>query len=235
MLPAVDLHNFFHSLPPQVKAEFDRVSRYRNLAAGSVIIRTGDWRESVYQIASGHVRYSTCDIRGRETVVATMKEGDWIGLSEVFADIPSMVDAVATRPVRLRVIARRDFDDLMDRHPMIVRKLLRLFSLRFSIAYRASQDRHQLTLHERLVKMLYLLSFEDERGVGTQGESEIRVSQEELAKMLSASRQTVNRLLREMERAGQVRLAYRSITLVDRQRLKRDFGELFGGADLSAL
>lgn len=235
MLPAVDLHNFFHSLPPEVKAEFDRVSRYRNHPAGTVIIRTGDRRESLYQIVSGQVRYSSCDIRGRESVAATMKDGDWIGLSEIFADIPAMVDAVAIRPVRLRVIARRDFEELMDRHPMIVRKLLRLFSLRFSITYRASQDRHQLTLRERLVKMLYMLSFEDEQADGGHRDREIRVSQEELAKMLSASRQTVNRLLREMERAGQVRLAYRSITLVDRQRLKQDFGELFGAADLSAL
>lgn len=230
MLPVFDLHSFDDGLPPEVRAQFDRVSRYRDVRAGAVIVRTGDRRESLHQIVEGQVKYCSCDRSGRETVSATMKPGDWIGLSEIFAGIPALVDAVAITPARLRTVARTDFEALIDRHPVIARKLLRLFSLRFSIMYRTAQDRHQLSLRERLLKLLHMLSFEAAANQPG-GAAVIRASQEDLAKMLAASRQTLNRLLRQFEREGLVRLGYRSIRLADPQRLGRDYGFLLGIGD----
>lgn len=235
MQPVFNLHNFYDGLPLAVREEFDRVSRYRNLEAGAVVVRTGDRRESLHQLVEGQIKYCSFDRAGRETVSATMKPGDWIGLSEVFAGIPALVDAVAVTPARLRTIARQDFESLLDRHPIIARKLLRLFSLRFSIMYRTAQDRHQLTLKERLLKLLHLLSFEEDQGRAPGGAVTIRASQEDLAKMLAASRQTLNRLLRQFEREGLVELGYRSIRLPRPERLEHDYADLFGAGDAPGL
>lgn len=231
MQPVFNLHNFYDGLPAEVREEFDRVSRYRKLTAGIAVVRTGDRRDSLYQLVEGQVKYCSIDRAGRETVSATMKPGDWIGLSEVFAGIPALVDAVTITPARLRVIARQDFESLLDRHPIIARKLLRLFSLRFSIMYRTAQDRHQLTLTERLLKLLHLLSFEEDAARSAGGAVIIHASQEDLAKMLAASRQTLNRLLRQFEREGLVQLGYRSICLPRPDRLAHDYADLFANAD----
>lgn len=224
--PIYELHNFFGGLPAEIADEFDAVSSYRNVSRDTVIVRMGDTRRTLHQLVEGQVKYCSYDSRGRETVTATMTAGDWIGLSEVLNGTPAMVDVVATSAARLRTIAKRDFDILLDRHPAISRELLRLFSLRFSVVYRAAQDRYELSLKERLLKMLYVLSFTQD-GDETEQRT-IRLTQAELAKMLAASRQSLNRLLRELEREGRVGLGYGAIRLLDRGGLERDFDYLFG-------
>lgn len=224
MIPIFDLHNFCEGLPAAVQQGFDRVSKYRTVDAGAAIVRTGDTRHFIHQLIAGQVIYCSYDSRGRETVTAAMKPGDWIGLSEVFTDAPAMADVVATCPVELRTIARRDFEGLLDAHPVIARHLLKLFSLRFSIVYRLAQDQRELTLKERLLKMLYLLSVrQGQAGPG----AAIDLSQDDLAKMLAASRQTLNRLLKELEHEGLLTLGYRSIRLIARQRIERQYAYLF--------
>ena len=239
MIPVFDLHNFCEGLPAEVQRGFDKVSKYRTVDAGAAIVRTGDTRHFVHQLVAGQVIYCSYDSRGRETVTAAMKPGDWIGLSEVFTDGPAMADVVATSPVELRTIARRDFEALLDAHPVIARHLLKLFSLRFSIVYRLAQDQRELTLKERLLKMLYLLAFRPGHSDGRQpdeGQADgglpepdaaIDLSQDDLAKMLAASRQTLNRLLKELEHEGLLTLGYRSIRLAARQRIEREYDYLF--------
>jgi CRP-like cAMP-binding protein len=224
MIPVFDLHNFCEGLPPEVQRAFDKVSKYRTVDAGTAIVRTGDTRDFVHQLTAGQVIYCSYDSRGRETVTAAMKPGDWIGLSEVFTGAPAMADVVATMRVELRSIARRDFESLLDAHPLIARHLLKLFSLRFSIVYRLAQDQRELTLKERLLKMLYLLAF---RPGQAEPDTPIDLSQDELAKMLAASRQTLNRLLKELEHEGLLQLGYRTIRVLARHRIERQYDYLF--------
>ena len=223
MIPIFDLHNFCDALPPDVQRALDAVSKYRSVPAGAAILRIGDCGQPVHQLVRGQVIYSSCDSRGRETITASMHAGDWIGLSEVFTEGPAMADVIATTPVELRKIARRDFDALIDRHPVIARQLLKMFSLRFSAVYRLAQDQRELSLKDRLLKMLYLLAFRQNQPGPA---ATIALAQNDLAKMLAASRQTLNRLLRELEDEGLLTLGYRSIHLADRQRILRHYAWL---------
>lgn len=221
MIPVFYIHNFFDDLPPEVQNEFERVSKYRTVQSGTTIVRIGDRRAHIHQIVQGEVKYCSYDSHGRETVAARMRRGDWIGLSELFTGDSAMTNVVAMSDIHLRTIASRDFAELFDRHPVIARNLLRLFVLRFNLVYQLSQDRNQLTLKERLIKMLCALSRE---------QSVIRISQDDLGKMLAASRQALNRLLKELEREGMVALGYRSIRMRDREMLDRKYVHLFDGS-----
>ncbi len=205
MIPVFDLHNFCEGLPPEVQQAFDKVSKYRTVDAGTAIVRTGDMRHFVHQLMAGQVIYCSYDSRGRETVTAAMKPGDWIGLSEVFTDAPAMADVMATTPVELRTIARRDFESLLGAHPLIARQLLKLLYL---LAYRPGQ---------------------------VEPDAPIDLSQDELAKMLAASRQTLNRLLKELEQEGLLTLGYRTIRLLARHRIERQYDYLFAASTVPVL
>jgi len=123
----------------------------------------------------------------------------------VFSGKPAMANVVAMSDVQLRAIDHRDFDAILNRHPIILRHLLQIFVSRFDFVYRIAQDRNELTLKERLLKLLFSLSRDT---------SDIRASQEDLAKMLAASRQALNRLLKELEQEGVLQRGYRSIRVL---------------------
>ncbi len=155
-----------------------------------------------------------------------MKSGDWIGLSELFTALPAMSDVVAVSPVRLRTIKQRDFETLMDRYPIIARQLLRLLSLRFSAMYYLDIDRSALTLKERLLKTLYMLSFSHGKRINDGQDIVIEMSQEELSKLLVASRQNLNKALKELEREGLLKVSYDSISLHGLEGINRQYGYL---------
>ncbi len=226
MIPVSNMHNFFAALSPEVQAEFEQVSTFRSVREGDMIIRSGGVCRELYQLREGSVKYSACDYQGRETVIAFMKPGDWIGLSELFTGLPAMSDVLATTPVRLRAIRQRDFEALMDRHPVIARQLLRLFSLRFSTMYYQGMDRGALSLKERLLKTLYMLSFSHGQHDESSDEILIEMSQDELSKMLVASRQNLNRALKELEREGLLRLGYGAIRVLGLEGINRHYGYL---------
>lgn len=142
-----------------------------------------------------------------------MKSGDWIGLSELFTALPAMSDVIALSPVRLRTIRQRDFEALMNRHPAIARQLLRLLSLRFSVMYYLDIDRNALTLKERLLKTLYVLSFSHGKRINDSQNIVIEMSQDDLNKVLVASRQNLNKVRKELEREGLLKVNYGSICL----------------------
>ena len=226
MIPFSNMHNFSAELPTEVLDAIDKSSNYRSISAGTTIVHGGDVCNELYQICSGEARYCSVDTQGRETVAAFVKEGDWIGLSELFTGLPAMSDVEATRNVRLRVIRKPDFELLIDQHPVIARQLLRLLSLRFSAMYYLNVDRTALSLKERAVKTLYTLSFSHGKHGQNEDDILIELSQEELGKVLAVSRQNLNRVLKELEREGLLSLSYGAIRLKGLHGILSQYGHL---------
>ena len=198
-------NNFLLSLSDDIVQEFEYVSKSKWFNAGSYVAYIGDRRQYIYQAIRGNLKYCAYDSHGREMITAMITAGDWIGLTEVFSGKPAMANVVAMSDVQLRAIDHRDFDAILNRHPIILRHLLQIFVSRFDFVYRIAQDRNELTLKERLLKLLFSLSRET---------SDIRASQDDLAKMLPASRQALNRLLKELEQEGVLQRGYRSIRVL---------------------
>jgi CRP/FNR family cyclic AMP-dependent transcriptional regulator len=225
MIPINNMHNFFDALPLAVQEEVNTISTFRNVPQGGMIFHTGEDCAEFYQVCEGDVKISSCNREGRETVAALIRRGGWIGVSEIFSGLPAMSDVVALSPVRLRAIKKREFETLIDRHPVIARQLLRLMSLRFSAMYYTDIDRSALTLKERVLKTLYMLSFS--HGKRSDGnEILIALSQEELSRLLITSRQNLNKILKELERESLLTISYGAVTLHGLERIKQHYGYL---------
>ncbi|MBP8155173.1 MAG: Crp/Fnr family transcriptional regulator [Nitrospira sp.] len=226
VIPVNNMHNFLCALPEEIQAEFDRVSTFSDAQPGETLVRAGDFYHHLYQLCKGSVRCSSCDHQGRETIAAFMKDGDWIGLSETFSSLPSAVDVVVLSPLRLRAVKHRDFMALLDRYPAISRHLLRQFSLRFSAMFRSDIDNKGLTMKERLLKTLYLLSVSHGRYSGDELPVHIDISQEELSKLVGAPRQNMNRILKDLEREGLLHIGYGTIRLRGTEDIAERYGYL---------
>ncbi len=226
MVPVRNMHNFFEALPAEVQADFAAVSRERHMDDGRTLVHAGDTSRELFQLLAGRVKVCPADYQGREMVATELHPGDWIGLTEAFSGLPAMCDVVARSAVTLRVITRHDFDALTERHPVIARELVRLFALRFSAMYHLAVDRSVLTIKERLLKLLVTLSFSHGQRSAGNDEICIRLSQDELSKMLVSSRQNLNRALKELEREGLLALGYGSLRLHGLDGIRRVYGHL---------
>ena len=159
-----------------------------------------------------------------------MGKGDWIGLAELFTQLPPPWDVTAITPVKLRKVNYRDFNNLLDKHPPIARQLLKIFSLRFRFFSLFDLDHSALTLRERVIKVLYLLSTSFDNGDRSARKITLKVSQEELSMIVGASRQKVNAELKAVQQEGLLTLHYGSITLIDRAKLRDQHQQLLSAA-----
>lgn len=226
MTPIRNLHNFTEGLPAEILAALDAVSRHRDLAAEDRLMRAGSSPKELYQIEDGRVKYSTWDRKGRESVLVYMSRGDWVGLSEGFTKLPTHWNVVALTPVRVRVIRWSDFEQLIDRYPLLSRQLLRLFALRFSLHRLFGLDHSELSLKERLIKMLYFLSLSHEKEATDNEPILLKLSQEELGKVVGASRQKLNPALKALEREQLLEVQFGGVKLHSRAAIVQGYGYL---------
>lgn len=226
MIPINNMHNFSDALPSVVREEIDSIGSFRNVPQGGMIFRAGDPCTELVQIHAGEAKVSACNREGREAVAALIRPGDWIGISEIFSGLPTMSDVLALSPVRLRAIGKRDFEALIDRHPVLARHLLRLLSLRFSTIYYTGVDRSVLTLQERTVKTLYMLSFSHGKSTGDGDDILIALPQAELGKLLAVSRQNLNRVLKRLAQEGMLTVRYGGVYLHGLEAIRQRYGHL---------
>lgn len=223
MIPLPNPHDFYDSQPPEVRAAIDAASIFRELPKGGQVTRQGELSQHLHQIVSGEVKVSSVSRDGRETVVALIRTGGWVSLSDIFSGLPGNADVTALTPVRIRSVAKPALLALMRSHPTIAEELLRVLSQRFSILYHSSVDRSVLTLKERVIKALYIQACS--HGTLT-GEVTISLPQEELAKMFDAGRQALNRVLQELQREGLIEAVYGAVRLLSPAEVENRYGYL---------
>ncbi|WP_293389590.1 Crp/Fnr family transcriptional regulator [Nevskia sp.] len=223
MIPLSAPHNFYDTLPPEARAAIDAASCYLDLCKGARVMAQGQPSDHLHQILSGEVKVSSTSREGRETVIALIRGGGWVSLSEIFSGLPANADVTALTPVRVRSLARTALLELMGRYPQIAEELLRVLSQRFSILYHFSVDRDVLTLKERVIKTLYMQALS--HGLQS-GEVTIALPQEELGKLLAGGRQALNRVLKELEREGLLEASYGGVRLLGLEVLRSRYGYL---------
>ena len=228
MTPIGDLHDFFGGLPAEVQAAVLAASSARSFPVDSRLLHAGRVPTAVFRIVEGRVKYSAWDSRGRETVLIHMGAGDWVGLAEAFSELPATWNVVAQTPLRVQAIGRAEFERLAGEHPALARSLLRLFARRFGLHRLFGLDHSALSLKERLIKMLYLLSFSHDKQAGDDEPVCLRLSQEELGKVVGASRQKLNPALKALAAEGLLEVRFGGLSLHSRAAILARYGYLLG-------
>ncbi|MCK9505166.1 MAG: Crp/Fnr family transcriptional regulator [Porticoccaceae bacterium] len=226
------INNFYDALPNDIKDAIDAVSTFRDIDKGSRILTAGEKPTALHQLQNGQAKYCSHDYQGRGKVLIFVSDGDWVGLSELFSNLPAQWDVTAVTAMQLRTVKYSDFDVLLDRYPIIARELLKTFSLRFSLYRLFDFDHSALSLKERVLKMIYMMSFSFDHRAANAKTITIPISQEELSMVVGASRQKLNTALKELDAEGIVEVRYGAIILCDRIALRKDWSYLFDDGSL---
>lgn len=183
--------------------------------AGSRIFEKGSPGRSMMAILRGSVRISaSAAATRRELVLATLRSGEIFGEIALLDGQRRTADATAVTDCELLVLDRREFIPFLEQRPEASLQLLKIFCHRLRLTNEHVEHAVFEHLNGRLARTLLHLGNPCEQE-GRKKSFSVRVSQQELADMVGATRESVNKRLRGWQNAGIVRLESRLIVIMD--------------------
>ena len=210
---------WFAALEPAFRQAVLESSRVMVLAPGEPVFHRGDPGDGLYCVLSGAVRFGAVAPSGRELIVALVEAPEWFGEIALFDDGLRTHDAWADVTSTLLHLPLRDLTRILASDPGAWRHLGRLLVRKLRVALSLLEDMALEPPRVRLARCLINL-FEGYGQRKAKPPYRVRVSQERLGMMLSLSRQTVNELLRQMERDLILQCERGAIRILDYDRLR---------------
>jgi CRP-like cAMP-binding protein len=210
----------FEGLTPPQRHRLEGRAVLRNFRRGEIIYFPTEPGRSVLLLARGRVKIRSVTPEGKETILAFIDEGELFGELALLDEQPRNEYAEAVGDCRVIALLREDLLWLMAQRPDVALSLTKLVGLR----RRRIENRLRNVLfrptRERLLSLLQeLLEFHG-RPAGGAWEIGLRLSHQELANLIGATRETVTLALGQFQREGLIRVNRRLITVVDRRRLE---------------
>ena len=193
----------------------------RSLTRGEDLFREGDPGDALHVVTDGKVKICRAAADGRENVIAILGPGDLVGELAIFDSQQRAATATAVVDTTLVTLADADFRDWLAEHPTVAPSLLRALAIRLRQTNETMADLVFTDVPGRLAKTLLGLAERFGRPEGEGVRVEHDLTQEELAQLVGASRETVNKALSEFATRGWLRVDNRAVVLLDRDRLAR--------------
>ncbi|WP_307781264.1 Crp/Fnr family transcriptional regulator [Agilicoccus flavus] len=188
---------------------------------GDVVFREGEQGDRLYVITSGKVKLGRTSSDGRENLVAILGPGEMFGELSLFDPGPRSATATAVGETTLIGLGHESLYGFLDGRPAVAQALLRALARRLRRTNDSLSDLVFTDVPGRVSKALLDLSAR----FGEPGDDGLLVAhdltQEELAQLVGASRETVNKALADFAARGWIRLEARAVVLLDVDRLRR--------------
>jgi CRP/FNR family cyclic AMP-dependent transcriptional regulator len=191
------------------------------MARGEVLFHEGEPGDRLYVIAHGKIKLGRRSSDGRENLLAVLGPGEMFGELSLFDPGPRTATASVVADARLLELGHQDLIDWLQSSPTVAKHLLEALARRLRRTNEALADLVFSDVPGRVAKALLDLSTR----FGEQVDDGLRVAhdltQEELAQLVGASRETVNKALADFAARGWVRREGRAVVLLDIDRLER--------------
>lgn len=169
--------------------------RYRR---GEIIVEQGRKSDALFILLSGRARVITSDARGREVILAVLEPGDYLGEMSLIDGDPHSATVRAEVQTDVLVLGRTEFGACLPEASSLSYAILRGLVARLRNADRQIESLALLDVYGRVARALLDMATEEE------GQRIIRskVSRQDLAKVVGASREMVSRVMKDLEERG---------------------------------
>jgi CRP/FNR family transcriptional regulator, cyclic AMP receptor protein len=211
----------FAALDDDAAAALEAVMSTRAVERGHHIFREGDTGDRLFVVLDGKVKISRAAADGRENLLAVLGPGEMFGELSLFDPGARTATATTITDSRLASLDHDDLRPLLIERPGVAVHLLQALAKRLRRTNEAMADLVFSDVPGRVAKALLDLAekFGTAEGDGVRVRHDL--TQEELAQLVGASRETVNKALSEFATRGWLRLEGRSVLLLEPDRLER--------------
>lgn len=223
LLKGVDL---FSSLSNEQLESLARLVILQNFDKDETIILEDDESvQALFLIAEGEVKVYMTGMDKRETILTLLSKGDFFGEMSLIDGEPRSASVKAVSPSEVLIIRREHFIQQVRATPDLAMSLLVEMSKRLRKANRQIGSLAMLTVYGRIAGTI--LNLVEERGVRIHGENgkmvtviRNRPTQKQLAEMSGTTRETVSRVLSQLQKKGTLSLAGKDLIILEEDDLK---------------
>jgi len=215
-VPDLDLLRGVELFSELTPAELDRLARaaeQRIVQRGDVLFAEEDEPDDLYVVVSGRIAIANKSMDGRESVMALMERGDLFGEMPLFDGLARSAEARALEHSEVIAIPYGPLRELYRERPDLLWKVVALLAGRLRSTDEALADSVFLDVTGRTAKRLLELS-------GGADEFSLPVTQEELAGMVGASRERVNKAIASFVRLGWIEQSDRRYRITNRDQFE---------------
>jgi CRP/FNR family cyclic AMP-dependent transcriptional regulator len=211
----------FQGVDPSALTALTEQLRPVDFPPGHTVFAEGELGDRLYIIISGKVKIGRRLPNGRENLLTIMGPSDMFGELSIFDPGPCTSSTTTITEVRAVSMDRNALRAWIKNHPGIAEQLLRVFARRLRRTNNNLADLIFTDVPGRVAKQLLQLA----QCFGTQEDGALRVThdltQGEIAQLVGASRETVNKALADFAHRGWIRLDGKSVLILDSERLAR--------------
>jgi CRP/FNR family transcriptional regulator/CRP/FNR family cyclic AMP-dependent transcriptional regulator len=213
--------SLFADLADEDIRELTAAVKRRSFRSGEVIFHRDDPGQVLYMIKDGKVKISLISPDGQEISLVVFGKGEYFGDLALLDGLPRSADAIALEKVECYTLQRSDFQKAIMKNPKIAIQVLEVLSKRIRSTDQMVEDLIFLDVYGRVAKKLLELS--DAHGMKVENGTriDVRLTQQELASMVGASRESVNKVMGYFTDKGYISTDKHKITLHRITELKR--------------
>lgn len=191
----------------------------RRYAAGQVLFHMGDEGGSLHLITRGRIKVLIPSRQGEEVIVTILSTGEILGELSLIDGRPRSATAQALEETESYSLNRRAFLKFLGLRFEAVLRVLEVLSGRLRATDGLLADAHFLDLQPRLARKILELARTFGSRVDDSIRVDVRVTQKDLAAMVGATRESVNKQISQMRRLRLLRFKNSRITVLDPVRL----------------
>ncbi len=188
-------------------------SKTLDLQRGDVLFQSGDDSSDLYIVTRGRIAIGNRSFDGRESLVALMESGDLFGEMPLFSNDGRSAEARALEESAVVVIPYQPVKDLYDENPSLLWRVVEMLVSRLKSTDIALADTMFLDVTGRTAKRLLEMA-------GESDEFQLPITQEELAGMIGASRERVNKSISSFIKLGWLSQSGDKYIILDRKQLE---------------
>lgn len=202
----------FHGLPDETLVSAARVAMMRRIPRGQAVVLAGERTDCVYFVLTGSLKVVVSDEDGREVILSILGQGELFGEMGMFGEQPRSASVVAVTPSDLVMIAKSDFRHLMHDNFEIAWRMMCNLADRLRNADRKIESLALMDVYGRVARLLIDMS-ED---VGGRTLVVRKITKQDIAKMIGASREMVSRVMKDLSSQGLIDETDQGIVLTER-------------------
>jgi len=209
---ALKVFSLFQGLSDETLAAVARSAVMRRISRGQVVVHAGDRTDYIYFVLTGNLKVVVSDEDGREVIFSVLGQGEVFGEMGMFGEQPRSASVVAVVPADLIVIAKNDFRLLMQDNFEVAWRMMCNLADRLRNADRKIESLALMDVYGRVARLLLEMSEEvDGQQLVVQ-----KLTKQDIAKMIGASREMVSRVMKDLSVQGLIEDTGHGIILRER-------------------